>query len=69
MPGVVRQKQSGVMDHKHIAASDFVLASRGDEFFWDGGRWEIDVSDLDCPPMLVVDASGVSETMNLGSAA
>jgi hypothetical protein len=60
MPGVVRQEQPGVMDHKYMAASDFVLASRGDEFFWDGSRWEIDMSDLDCPPMLVIGVSNLT---------
>ena len=69
MPGIARQEQPGVMGHEYMAAWDFVLASRGDEFFWDGGLWKIDVSDLDCPPMLVIDVSNMIETMNLGSAA
>ncbi len=69
MPGVVRQEQLGLMDHKYIAAADFVLASRGDEFFWDVGLREFDVSELDCPPMLVIDVSNMTEAINLGSAA
>ncbi len=72
MPGVVRLEQPGVMDHKYVGTSDvvdFVLASRGDEFFWDGGLWVVDVSYLDCPPMLVIDVSNMTETINLGSAA
>lgn len=52
MPGIAHTEEPHVMD-PHEALSDCQLAGLGDEFHWDGTISKVDVSDLECHPVLV----------------
>ena len=52
---IVCQEERSVMDHEKIAISDFGVAERGDEFHWDSNELKIDVSDLECEPLMISD--------------
>ena len=55
MPGTFRQEERNVMEQNGMAVSDFNVASRGDEFHWDGDSRGVDVSDLECAPLMISD--------------
>ena len=62
MSGIVRQKEPQVTARPSPVVSEFDVASRGDEFHcddlnWDGQKLEIDLSELNCDPLLVADLS------------
>ena len=43
------------MDRVHPPATDLDLVVPGDEFAWDFASSNIDVSDLECQPLLAAD--------------
>ena len=55
MRGIVRQEDHNVRDRDKLSVSDFDVATRGDEFHWDDKALRIDVSDLECDPLLISD--------------
>ncbi len=57
MSGIACQKEPPIASRPEPAVSEFDVASHGDEFRWDGQTLKIDVTDLQCDPMLVADLS------------
>ena len=53
------------MDRIHFPPHDVGLVSPGDEFAWDFASPEIDVSDLECHPLLASDLPLNSELKSL----
>ena len=55
MPGIIRPEDRNARDQDKSTASAFDVASSGDEFHGDNSALQIDMSDLECEPLLVSD--------------
>ncbi len=57
------------MERVESSHSDCHAASLGDEFCWDGSILDLDLSDLECQPLLASDLPHNSENCSLLSTA
>ncbi len=55
MSVLLSPQEPAAMDHYHPPTADVGLAVPGDEFAWDFTPREIDISDLECHPLLASD--------------
>lgn len=66
MTGIERTEEPFVRN-PHLPLPDCQLAGPGDEFHWDGFAADIDVSDLECHAMLVIELNHDSESQSMQS--
>lgn len=69
MSVLLSPQEPAAMDRIYPLAADVGLAASGDEFAWDFAPHEIDVSDLECHPLLASDLPLNSELQSLQSTA
>jgi hypothetical protein len=69
MPALVLPEEPIAMDRNHSPPFDLDLVSPGDEFAWDFAPLGIDVSDLECHPLLASDLPLNSELLSMQSTA
>ncbi len=55
MSSVHSPKEPLAMDRIHPPPNDLDLVAPGDEFAWDDTPCDVDVSDLECRPLLAAD--------------
>ena len=55
MSVLLSPQEPAAMDRDHPPTADVGLAAPGDEFVWDFTPREIEVSDLECQPLLASD--------------
>ena len=65
MSVLLSPQEPDAMDRDHPPTADVGLVVPGDEFAWDFTPYEIDVSDLECHPLLASDLPLNSELQSL----
>ena len=65
MSALLSPQEPIAMDHDLSPPTDVALVAPGDEFAWDFTPRDIDVSDLECHPLLASDLPLNSELQSL----